>query len=150
MFLVSSCSCLCPIHWRQVKNEDVVGAGPTGDAPTISEWWKNVFHTEVRLIIEILSMHTKFRLSYVGKMSFMKVTNDILCEATTTRKWCSWKERSLKHTIALKSFSRYRKFVRWTNGYALFLFTNGSNAELWLLVVSLYNLSVSILEVMYE
>ena len=23
---------------RQVENEDVVGAGPTGDAPTTSEW----------------------------------------------------------------------------------------------------------------
>ena len=36
MFLASSCSCLCPIHWSQVlsREEDTVGAAPTGDAPS--------------------------------------------------------------------------------------------------------------------
>ena len=38
MILVSSCSCLCPVHWSKVKNEDVVGAVPSGNAPTTSEW----------------------------------------------------------------------------------------------------------------
>ena len=42
MFLVSACSCLCAIYWSQVlryvENEDVVGAAPTGDTPTTSEW----------------------------------------------------------------------------------------------------------------
>ena len=27
-----------PIHWSQVENEDVIGAAPTGDAPTTPEW----------------------------------------------------------------------------------------------------------------
>ena len=40
MFLVVSCDCLHPIHRSQVlsRYEDVVGAAPTGDAPTTFEW----------------------------------------------------------------------------------------------------------------
>ena len=38
MFLASSFSCLCPFLWSQVlSREYVVGAAPTGDAPTTSE-----------------------------------------------------------------------------------------------------------------
>ena len=33
-------------------NEDVVGAAPTGDAPTTSEWSTILLHTKVRLILE--------------------------------------------------------------------------------------------------
>ena len=39
---------------RQVENEDVVGAGPTGDAPTTSEWSTTVLPTKVSLKLEIL------------------------------------------------------------------------------------------------
>ena len=35
-----------------VKNEDVVGAEPTGDAPTTSEWSTILMLTKVRLILE--------------------------------------------------------------------------------------------------
>ena len=38
----------------QVENEDVVGAAPTGDAPTTSEWLTILFPTKVCLILEIL------------------------------------------------------------------------------------------------
>ena len=38
----------------QVENEDVVGAAPTGDAPTTSEWSTVLLHTKARLILEIL------------------------------------------------------------------------------------------------
>ena len=56
MFLISSCSCICPIHWSQVlvDNEDVVGAAQTGDAPTTSEWSTILLRTKVRLILETL------------------------------------------------------------------------------------------------
>ena len=37
-----------------VENEDVVGAAPTGDAPTTSEWSTILLPTKVRLILEIL------------------------------------------------------------------------------------------------
>ena len=37
----------------KVVNEDVVGAAPTGDAPTPSELSKIVFPTKVRLILEV-------------------------------------------------------------------------------------------------
>ena len=35
-----------------VENEDVVGAAPTGDAPTTSEWSTILLPTKVRLILE--------------------------------------------------------------------------------------------------
>ena len=38
----------------QVENEDVVGAAPTGDAPTTSEWSTILLPTKVHLILEIL------------------------------------------------------------------------------------------------
>ena len=37
---------------RQVENEDVVGAAPTGDALTTSEWSTILLPTNVRLILE--------------------------------------------------------------------------------------------------
>ena len=37
-----------------VKYEDVVGAAPTGDAPTTSEWSTILLHTKVWLILEVL------------------------------------------------------------------------------------------------
>ena len=38
----------------QVENEDVVGAAPTGDAPTTSEWSTVLLPTKVPLIWEVL------------------------------------------------------------------------------------------------
>ena len=38
----------------QVENEDVVGAAPTGDAPTTSELSTILLPTKVRLILEVL------------------------------------------------------------------------------------------------
>ena len=38
----------------QVENEDVVGAAPTGDAPTTSEWSTILWLTKVCLILEVL------------------------------------------------------------------------------------------------
>ena len=37
-------------YW--VENEDVVGAAPTGDAPTTSDWSTIWLPTKVRLILE--------------------------------------------------------------------------------------------------
>ena len=37
---------------RWVDNEDVLGAAPTGDAPTTSELWTISMPTKVRLILE--------------------------------------------------------------------------------------------------
>ena len=37
-----------------VKHVDVVGAAPTGDVPTTSEWSTILLHTKVRLIIKVL------------------------------------------------------------------------------------------------
>ena len=56
MFLVSPCSCICPIHWSHVfktEDEDVVGAAPTGVAPTISEWPTILLPTTLRFVSEV-------------------------------------------------------------------------------------------------
>ena len=37
-----------------VDKEDVVGAAPSGDAPTSSEWSTILLSTKVRLILEVL------------------------------------------------------------------------------------------------
>ena len=38
----------------EVENEDVVGAAPTGDAPTTSELSTSLLPTKVRLLLEVL------------------------------------------------------------------------------------------------
>ena len=43
-----------PIEARyQVENEDVVGAAPTGDAPTTSEWSTILVSTKLGLILAV-------------------------------------------------------------------------------------------------
>ena len=37
----------------RAENEDLVGAVPTGDAPTTSEWSAIISHTKLRLISEV-------------------------------------------------------------------------------------------------
>ena len=49
----------------QVENEDVVGAAPTDDAPTTSEWSIILLPTKVRLVLEILWYFVQFK-SIVG------------------------------------------------------------------------------------
>ena len=39
--------------WCSVENEDVVGAAPTGDAPTTSEWSTSLLSTKLCLILEV-------------------------------------------------------------------------------------------------
>ena len=43
----------------EVENEDVVGAAPTGDAPTTSEWSTILLPTKVRLILDTWRYVTK-------------------------------------------------------------------------------------------
>ena len=52
--LVLQVSLLNPLKLGvKVENEDVVGAAPTGDAPTTSVWSTISLSTEVRLILEV-------------------------------------------------------------------------------------------------
>ena len=73
-FLVSPCSCLCPIHGSHmwVENEDVVGAAPTSDAPTTSEWSRILLPTKVRLMLEVLR--------YLQNWTSREVTDKICTE----------------------------------------------------------------------
>ena len=66
MFLVSSRSCLRSIHWSQVENGDVVGAAPTGDAPTTSELSTTLLPTKERLILEFWRYSPKCDLTGTG------------------------------------------------------------------------------------
>ena len=59
MFLIMSCSCLCPIHWShvlKVENEDLVGAALTGNAPTTSEWSTILLPTKVQHVLRGLTV----------------------------------------------------------------------------------------------
>ena len=51
------------VQWSQVlsENEDVVGAAPTGDAPTTSEWSTILLPYEVRLILETWRFNCRVR-----------------------------------------------------------------------------------------
>ena len=56
MIPISSCSCVFAQSIEAkcyIGNEDVVGAVPTGDAPTTSEWSTSLLPTKVRLILEM-------------------------------------------------------------------------------------------------
>ena len=55
MFLISSCRCLCAIHWSQVLSREwrCSWPVPTGDAPTTSEWSTILSCTKVQLILEV-------------------------------------------------------------------------------------------------
>ena len=46
-------------HSIEAKNEDIVGAAPTGDAPTKSEWSTILLPTKVPLILEVWLITTK-------------------------------------------------------------------------------------------
>ena len=69
MFLVSfSVLCLCPIHWSQVSSWEwryVVGAAPTGDAPTTSEWSAILLPTKVWLILGLRVICTYISADYI-------------------------------------------------------------------------------------
>ena len=56
MFLAYSCSCLWPVHTSQVlvsRLWRLVGAAPTGEAPTASEWSPILLPTNVWLLLEV-------------------------------------------------------------------------------------------------
>ena len=80
-----SCEARC-----QVENEDVVGAAPTGDAPTTSEWWTRLLPAKVSYISDLMvewppfwpvelphsmaqeSLIRYVRLSQFSQLSFMQ------------------------------------------------------------------------------
>ena len=65
---------------RWVENEDVVGAAPTGGAPTTSEWSTNVLPTKVRLILEFWRYTARYPHQFVSAFG---------CVATGAQK-CTW------------------------------------------------------------
>ena len=73
----------------QVENEDVVGAAPTGDAPTTSEWSTILLPTKVRLILEVLRWYIECRNIGRGLLISRKgllAVNQVLA-LTTNKIW---------------------------------------------------------------
>ena len=56
-----------------VENEDVVGAAPTGDAPTTSEWSTILLPTKVRLILETLRYIHLWQMVVCNYLSMLNV-----------------------------------------------------------------------------
>ena len=55
MFLVLSCSCLCPIHWSQMLSQEwrCNWSRTTGDTPTTSVWSAISLPNKVHLTLEV-------------------------------------------------------------------------------------------------
>ena len=62
----------------QVENEDVVGAAPTGDAPTTSEWSTILLPTWVHLILEVL----RYIVVTLNKLLNSPIAGDFTCYKT--------------------------------------------------------------------
>ena len=74
MILVSSCSCLCPIHWSQLLSWGRRCSWSSADrrAPTISKcrWSTILLPTVGRLILEVWQYFNFFRLSKMYRTIF--------------------------------------------------------------------------------
>ena len=120
-----SCRLVLPLSqsikaMRSVDNEDVVGAAPTGDAPTTSEWSAMLLPTEVRLILEnwryipftqvyrritgFSSGHPELPLLTVRMLQFLRHTK------------LTGKRSKHDDVIKRKNILRYWPFVRGIHG----------------------------------
>ena len=93
---VSSCSCLRPSYWCQVLNREwrCIGAAPTGDAPTTSDWSTILLPPKVRLYKRFDSTylvyhittrkHPVMNLITVNKLPFSLWMSDIINEPYNT------------------------------------------------------------------
>ena len=77
-----------------VETEDVVGAAPTGDAPTTSEWSTILLTTKVRLILEILRYISYFiKIRAQCKDIFSSILSKcfhIMMSSSTRQIWGIW------------------------------------------------------------
>ena len=94
--LVHCCSCLClfaqSIEARcYVENEDVVGAVPTGDAPTTSEW------SSLLRVIKFIAYHS---VTYIRGFTVLEYLSD-----SCNSKHCGWAIWHQWH-ISLKDTTR--------------------------------------------
>ena len=70
-----------------VENEDVVGAAPTGDAPTTSEWSTISLPTQVRLILETWRYITETNATKFYHWPFSQFGSlYVICERPACRK----------------------------------------------------------------
>ena len=86
----------------QVENEDVIGAAPTADAPTTSEWSTILLPTVVRLILETWQ-YFKIICKLFNLVGFSAIIYNIFLVWWTSRK--KWSKRhGLSHRICTFSF----------------------------------------------
>ena len=84
MFLVSSCSCLCPIHWSQVFNREWRCSWSSADRrfSTTSQWSTSLLPTKVWFILEFWPNFWGCTVHMISKhldRSITKRVNELLC-----------------------------------------------------------------------
>ena len=139
-------------------NEDVVGASPTGDAPTTSEWLTILLPTKVRLILEswrytglalagfdispnqTVQWQVKLSARQVnfGKINFYKfytVFGKISsCVCRRSEKMNMWSPNFWDKTMPLNCQSKPMPSKVWDEITYPFPNFNGATGELWKLV----------------
>ena len=78
-----------------VENEDVDGAAPTGDAPTISEWWTFLLPTKVHLVLDFWEYALKCIYRYFDEIINIDCTticqnDNFLLSQTKSLFPCTW------------------------------------------------------------
>ena len=78
-----------------VENEDVVGAAPTGDAPTISEWWTFLLPTKVHRVLDFWEYALKCIYRYFDEIINIDCTtscqnDNFLLSQTKSLFPCTW------------------------------------------------------------
>ena len=119
MFLVSSCSCICPIHWRMVFSWEWrwSWSSASGDAPTTSEWSTILLPTKMWLILEVwqylinVSYH-KIILRYQVTSSELKwdCCLEIWCQFNNNVSISEWL-RASKHLIISQTLSMISSWI---------------------------------------
>ena len=98
-----------------VENKDVVGAAPTGNVPTTSEWSTILLPTKVQLILEVWQ-YNLFRISMVTLITWYKVILLMTANCDVRRylyNFLKVTHRSiiishlLRHTRKLSSYLKY-------------------------------------------
>ena len=110
----------------RVENEDVVGAAPTGDAPTTSEWSTIKLPTKVCLIletwqyIETFTSHALLQ-QQLSDQQFYCLLNCLILEVSLYslwiyELWTKWTPMSAVPKKAVKlnhSFTHFQESCRW-------------------------------------
>ena len=114
MFLVSSCSCLCPIHWSQTSDQSLPGAHFTNDFSIVIHIWRKFHSALIQVIVKwslrnlahgttaVLSWHVKNFVA-IWHLTIELHWNQFFIEFELWWKWAlnQWLLSSLVYIIRL-------------------------------------------------